>query len=232
MKRVASASQITPDANDVWLRLEKDEDTTCMRRYRRGGRAKGMGQRDFRDYYHKYTWNCQCEGNTRIDVGLGRSHTKVAEDAEDQSQYRIVLFIERSEDDQELKGDNKTLLLTMVNGLIRMISMRTLIGFSMLGRSAGGSKALTDANYQVAVTASQYKECSIGNGMIMKMMLVTVVITIISTVVAMKKCTSTIEKVTQMRTIGVQSQCTYTALRGAETPRFLPLPGDSHGASI
>ena len=33
----------------------------------------------------------------------------------------------------------------------------------------------------------------------------------------------------ETRTVGTQSQTTYTALRGCSMPRFLPLPEHSHG---
>ena len=39
-----------------------------------------------------------------------------------------------------------------------------------------------------------------------------------------------IQVVPEKRTIGVQSQTTYTSLRGVTQPRFHPLPEDSHGA--
>ena len=34
------------------------------------------------------------------------------------------------------------------------------------------------------------------------------------------------------RTVAVQSMVTYTALRGVCCPRFLPLPQESHGATV
>ena len=38
------------------------------------------------------------------------------------------------------------------------------------------------------------------------------------------------QKVKTTRDIGVQSQTTYTAIRGSTNPRFHPLPDESHGA--